>query len=69
MTKIEISSPEANRARVAAGYCNEFYNQQKNIERGWELGTIAPKGLVLGELPEINLKQLRFDSSHRVVLE
>jgi len=49
-----MNTPEANRARVAAGYCNEFYDQQKQIERGWHLGSPPPKGLVLGQVVEVS---------------
>ncbi len=36
---------EENRARVKAGYGNEFYDQQDRICDGWEFGTMPPASL------------------------
>jgi len=48
----------ANRERVEEGFGNQFYAQQKRAIAGWETGTPAPKGVMLGSLPYVG-KQAR----------
>lgn len=50
---IKATTPAANRLRVKVGYCNEYYDHQEDICRGWKLGAGVPKGLAIGELPEL----------------
>ena len=47
----EADKASQNRLRVKEGYCNEFYDHQKHMCYGWEIGTPPPLGLILGELP------------------
>ena len=53
MNEWEQEHARRNRKRVELGYCNEFYDHQRQICTGWELSTPAPPDLVLGELPRI----------------
>lgn len=57
----DLAQAKHNRERVAQGCCNQFYAEQAHILAQWQPDDLPPEDLILGELPYINLKQIRPD--------
>ena len=57
----DLERARLNRERVKEGYCNEYYDQQARICAQWHSGERPPCNLMLGNLPEVNLKQIQLD--------
>jgi len=48
-----LAAAKRNRQRVANGEVEPFYLRQARLCACWELGTLKPAELVLGELPQV----------------
>ena len=53
MTRQELKEAKRNREVVEKDIGGRFYAEQSHILAQWELGEKPPKGLILGELPQI----------------
>ena len=66
VAQVPVNLDEAKRSREHAGLnnynTNSFYNEQVRVLAQWEWGKPPPEGLILGELPYVNPKQIRLDS-------
>ena len=64
----ELDQARRNRERIKQGIGREFYDQQSRCVAQWESGELPPKGLILGELPYVNRKQIRLDRDDDLVV-
>ena len=62
MQFIDLDAAKRSREQARLHNTDRFYDEQAKVLAQWQWGEKPPEGLVIGSLPYVDLKAIKFDT-------